>query len=246
MSRKEYLLVNSEDRDTLSVSSSDFIIDLGKVYSGVKKIRLLSYTIANTIYTVNSNNYRFFFVEQSGGGSVAVSLTQQNYNGSTLSTHVAAAMTALSANGYVYVGAYDSNTLKMTISTTNNFSMTFNNGASAYKILGFDKNPSATLISTTHTSNNVIRLDQSVALMETNFTNHLKTTNDSVNASFLLKLSASGSTDSVGTNNTYDYEVDDLNLSFNQIKIRLKNLENKTLPLNGSDNIFLFEIITEK
>ena len=240
---KYYLLVDSEDRSTLSYSSSDFVINLPRVYKDISKVKLLSYTITNSIYTVNNTNYRLNLIEAVGGATTVVSLTQKNYNGSTLATELKTQLDAVSANGYTYTCSYDANTLKFTISTINNFSLTFDLGASAYKILGFEKIPSSIAIATSRTSDNIIRLDQPNTLMETNLTNHLKTTNNGVNCSFLLNLPSIASTQTYSINNTYDYEIDDQEDHINQICIRLKDRENRTLNFNGGNHQFIFELI---
>jgi len=240
--QKHYLIVDSTDRSTLSNSSSDFIVELPRVYHHIVRVNLLSYTVSNSIYTIDSRNDQLKFYEDIGFSYTTISLTHGVYNGSTLATHIASVMTTNTANYYTYVGAYSSTTLKMTFTATGgDFHFDFTNSNNSHLQMGFDNN-SALASASSQVSPNVIRLDNPYCLLQSNLGNHLRSTSDSVSCSFMLQLPSSGSSETFTLNKTYDFD-NDINMNVNQIEIRLKDINNKTLNFNGSDSTFLFELI---
>jgi len=233
------VLISSRDRSSLSNSAADFHVEFNKTYDKIRTIKLLSYNIANTVYTVNSNNNRLRFVE--GSTTVLVTLTNSNYTAPELAAHIADVMTSNSTVAATYTGTYDINLFKMTFTaSTGNFYFDFNGlNKNCSQIIGFNENHIGTLASS-QISQNAIRIDVNYVLLETDFQNNIETSAQGVKASWVLELPASGTSQTFNVNNTYDHQVD-VNMTIRSMSIRLKNNKNYTIDMNGSDSYFLFE-----
>lgn len=239
--------VNSKDRTTSSVSSSDFTVKLSRSYNNIRSIELLGYNMSNTIYTINSSNNKLHFVEYSipDYTDVTITIPQKNYSASQLATELTTLMTSNSTIGMSYNVSYDNQTLKYTFTGTpvslgETFYFDFNNVSNNCAIeLGFPENYTGTS-GTTITSPNIIRLDKTFILMETDILNDIQGgSNGSGTCSFMLQLPPNGTTQ------FYYTEVIEHQLmgiyNINQIKIKLKDFKNKVVDMNGSDNIFILQ-----
>lgn len=240
MKHKE--VINSKDRIT-GGTSSNFTVKLGKAYSNVKSIELIGYHVANTIYTINTNNQNLRYIENTGANTINVVIPNKNYSASQLATELSTLMTANTANSITYTVTYDQQTMKFTFTaSTNNFYLHFDGvNNNCHLELGFDSSYIGSSSSTV-SSVNIIRLDKRFLLMETDLLNDLNTgPNGKGQCSFILQLP------DAGTSQFYSMEVLKHELKhgrnqFDRFKIALKDFDNNIIPLNGSDNVFIFEI----
>lgn len=131
------LRINSNQRTNLSDPSHDFVYQSSDVFSG--SYELMACHIPNTFYNVNNNNNKIYFYED--GTEKVATLTNGNYDSSTLLTEIETVMDIASGGHNTYTVTYSSLTAKYTFSAGNAFHFTFgsNQTASAYKLLGFDR-----------------------------------------------------------------------------------------------------------
>lgn len=239
--------VNSRDRTTSSASSSDFTVRLSKSYNNIRSVELLGYTIANAIYTINSSNNQLRWVEYDIPDYTTrlVSIPSKNYSASQLATEITTLMTTNSFTGLVYNVSYDSQTMKYTITATGSVGLTFYldfNGLSnsCASELGFSDTYVGTS-GTTITSQNIIRLDKTFILMETDILNDIQGgPNGQGTCSFMLQLPANGTTETFYTE-VIEHQLEGI-YSMSQMKIRLKDFKNRVVDMNGSDHIFIFQL----
>lgn len=128
------LLIKSRDRT--SGTSSNFLI-ASSTYN-VEGEYLLKYALVpNGFYNVNSQNSTFQFDE--GAGLITVSLTQGNYDVTTLSTLVANALTTASGAGRTYSASIGAASNRITISNdlSGDTSLDFSLQPRAANLLGF-------------------------------------------------------------------------------------------------------------
>ena len=114
-----------------SYSSSDWPkFYLGKPLNNVAAIKVIEAQIPFTFYIFNSNNNTFVLNEWTSGGTVnsgsrTVTITPGNYNYITIIAALNTALNTASANGYTYTANYNPNTLKLSVSNSNNVSGNF-------------------------------------------------------------------------------------------------------------------------
>lgn len=142
---KFYITVNSKDRESKSLGSHDYYINLTNLVSndydaGRESWWPVSITLPYTRYTIDSYNDKIYFSEAST--AFTATLTHGVYNSTTLASEVTAAMNATAATN-VYTCATSSLTHKFTISQTNDaifaFTWASNTTNSAARTLGFDE-----------------------------------------------------------------------------------------------------------
>lgn len=91
----------------------------------ISYMKVIEAEIPVSYYTITSSNNTFTMTD-GGGGSATVTLTPGNYNSSTLSTTLAAALTAASPTGKTYTVTFSSTTQKFTITVSSTtFTLTF-------------------------------------------------------------------------------------------------------------------------
>jgi hypothetical protein len=150
------LYINSSERN--SGSSEDFQIDADPALFNIppKYVKATRVCIPYTWYNVNSNNNKFFLLED-GQPNIQIVITPGNYTFSGFATVVQTAMNAATLAGALYSVTPDSINTKYTITSTMNFRLDFNSPDSMYSILGFPNNyVSSTVLSIT--SLNVVNL----------------------------------------------------------------------------------------
>ena len=240
----DYILINSKNRTALSLSSSDFYIELPKLYQNVSRVKLLSSLISNTIYNVSNNNNKLKYIELNGSPTtITVTLTNGIYTATQLSNHLSAIMTSNSANAISYAVTYNSQTMKFTfvasiLSFKFDFSSLSNN--CGYEI-GFTETYIGSSFSSSVVPPNVIRIVNLCVLIETEILNTIQTSNPMVNCTWMVELPQVGSFSGSYSNTTYDYCVE-ADTNIRTLHFRLKNGNNQILDFNGSDNMFLLEI----
>lgn len=151
-SLRRYLFIDSTER-TFG-TSGNFRISLKDAISDLADIRLESACIPYSFYNVNTNT-SLTFQEEPSPGTFTVPLTiyfpPGNYTPTSLATAVASTMTSNSASGFTYTCAYNTSTLKYTISSTGKFAIFWttnyiDSGETSYLwyYLGFNNSSSTT------------------------------------------------------------------------------------------------------
>ncbi len=243
MDQVETIFINSRDRSPLSVSSSDFEIDLPKLFINVKSIDFVGAIIGNTIYTINNNNNKLRYIESIGLVPTTVTLTNGVYTANQLASHLSVVLTANSANLSSYTVTYDAQTFKFTFSSSLvsfMFSFTGLVNNCSYE-LGFVED-SNTSTASSITAPYVAKIVDTFILVETDFHNNVQTSNHSVNCSWVLELPPSGTYTGVSLVNSFQVIPPMPMPSFRKIKIRLKNCKNKTVDFNGGDFVLMFDV----
>lgn len=140
MTQSSLLFLNTKDAiDPTTPHDATFVlVDILPSRLSQYKLSIATVEIPNLVYPINDNTDQVYFAEN-GGGTITISLTQQNYTGSQLATELATQMTASTGIAEVYTGTYDAQTKKITIVPTNPLnSITWIDGAnSADEVTGF-------------------------------------------------------------------------------------------------------------
>jgi hypothetical protein len=233
---KEYY-VSSKNRT--SGTSTSFVISIPEI-QGYNKVRVKSVQIPLTYYIINSTNNKLDFTE-SGQSQTAATITPGNYTISSLTAAIKTAIEAVSPTASSYTVAYDSSTMKITMSSATSFALPFATGTNAATsiclILGFAASDIAT--STSHTATNVHNLFGPLALvlkttLITGYDNSPKTS-DSADTGVLCIIPIS-----VDIGSVLNYDADEENY------VRMSNKTitptfsitfpgNVSLDLNGSN-----------
>lgn len=156
--RKRYY-ISSRDRDANSLSTTNFKvyltvpIDRKFTQGSVRKV-----TIPYTIYTINSNNNKLYWVD-SDATVITTTITNGNYDQNTLAAAIAAQMNIDKHSANTYTCTVNSTTAKITITNnTSNFQLTTTNTTSAiWDTIGFTTSSDKTG-STSYTGTNVYNL----------------------------------------------------------------------------------------
>lgn len=182
------ICISSAERAAGSTSSSDFTLQTVTPLKGIYKLLEAYFPI--TFNNVNSTNNTIYFNENSTNKTCTIPAGA--YTISTIAAAIASAMTTASSGYATYTCAVASNTNLLTLTSTQNFSLTFgtNTANSMAGILGFPN--TNTSPSTSATGTNMV-----------NFTG----TQPSFNVTILGSGEGSGSMISVGSGNSYTFKI---------------------------------------
>lgn len=112
--------IDSKSRNT--GSASNFRLRLNDVIENIRSIKLLSASIPNAQYIVDSTNNTFTLVEFKSSSPTglsalaAITFPVGNYTPATFATQLATLLTANSPQGWTYTVTFDTTTYKLTIS----------------------------------------------------------------------------------------------------------------------------------
>ena len=112
--------------------ASNFMIQVPEAMEGKYKVKYI--TIPNTIYNVNTSNNALNWT--AGGPYYDAVLPVGNYDGATLATAVAAALTAGDLTARTYTATFDAITSKLTITNSTADDMIWAAGQSANTVIG--------------------------------------------------------------------------------------------------------------
>jgi hypothetical protein len=158
MNNSKLYLIRSRDR-AANTSSHTFGINLAgdPVEKGIYHLQFAN--IQNTSYTIRSGiNDVIYFNENATNKTATV--TQGYYTSSSIVTAIKSAMDTASGGFATYTVTFSASTQKITIASTQNFSLTFgtNTNSSIARLIGF--NAANTSAATSAISNNVINLSE--------------------------------------------------------------------------------------
>lgn len=237
------ILIRSKDRTDNSTSSSNFIVKLDEKIPE-STWRLKSVMMVNSCYNLNSNNNVIYFNENATDKTATV--TAGFYDTSSLPTAVKSALDTASGGFATFTVTYSSTTGKLTIASTQNFSLLYgtNSTAGSRFILGYDAED--TTAGTSAVADNVLDLSYPKGINITIDDNHqFKVAGKGQMGSFYLPI----------TTNALDVEVfqkseDDnstlihftRNLKF--VKVVLSDSDGNLVDLNGTNWEMMLEKLT--
>ena len=146
-----YLYLNSKDAVNSNSSTGDYSWNLNWTGNSIANYKLYidEVAIPNCEYAVNSHYNTIVFNE--GAGDITATLTQQNYTGTQLATELKTQLD--SAGGDTYTVVYDTQTFKLTITSTGTFQIT---AGTAFHVCGFRVMSS---LAASYVSEDIVRLD---------------------------------------------------------------------------------------
>ena len=151
--------ISSSNRTSSSASSTNFtIIPTNQIEPLMKKLLVRRVTIPYTVYTINSNNNKLYWVDSDSSAKTST-ITSGNYDENTLAAAIASQMNIDKTSVDIYTCTVNSTTAKFTITNnTNNFQLTTTSTSSAiWKVLGYTTSSNKTG-STSYTGTNVYNL----------------------------------------------------------------------------------------
>lgn len=149
----QILVVNSSEADTITESSIRFKLDHPLI--GVKRIRLLYFSIMHTFYNITSRNNTLTF-EDPVGNPIQLTLTPGSYSINLLLDAIKTQMDALGTQPSGYTITFDPISHLVTFSATNDFRLLFGTDSALADLLGFD--PVDTPVGTSFTAQRVYNL----------------------------------------------------------------------------------------
>lgn len=250
MSLNRFVHINSFDR--LNGNSNNCIIQLDKPIDFTKRnkrMKLVNFVIPNTIYNITTNNYNIPFFEDST--SKNTQLTPGYYTASTLATHISTQMTSTSSGYATFTASYSSTTMKITISSTQNFGLEFESGTNAstslWRELGYTQTDTSTG-TTSHVASNCINLAIPYTIyiqVDILGSNNIVESNGN-ESTFIVPITNGNSTLINYREKDNFLQEAQLNTGINlinKIRIRLEDRNRNLIEINNSDWEMLLEIL---
>lgn len=155
---KRYYFSSSDRSNQNDTTTSFTILPTNQIEPYMKAIIVRKVTIPYTVYTVNNNNNKLYWVD-SDASAKTTTLTNGNYNQNDLATLMTTAMNADKSSANTYTVTVSSVTAKFTITNnTSNFQLTCTNNSSAiWKTIGFSTTSNRTG-STAYTGDRILNL----------------------------------------------------------------------------------------
>src|SRR6185437_9605014 len=226
-----YLNINSEDRTSISNSSTNFEVVLSKTIQDVCCCELSSITMPNTIYKIiTGTNDEIHWTH---GSSFSFTILPGAYSINNLISTIQTGMNLADSNGYTW--SYDSTTFKLTISGITPFTLNFSNSKNHYRELGFTNTD--TSINTIVTSPNVIDLYNSfsiyILVSELGVSGYTSSNNQ---WTFRIPMTTnSGGIITFDSQSFYPQVVSFPRQTFNKLNVRLIDSDSNPIDLNGSE-----------
>jgi hypothetical protein len=234
MATMRHLLIQSADRT--GGTPSDFFIKPPLPIENLKGTTLLSASIPNTLYNITSANNTIYW---NRGGALSTTITPGAYTDETISTALAAAMD--DADGVqTYTVSYDSTTMKMTIECpAAAFTLTCTSTTNAiWDVLGFDTDAN-TGSATSHTADNVLRLDFPAYLLITvnEFLHQGTVSSAGIRTNFAISMSnVSQYVEVFNANETFDNSIRYTSSEYlDSLHITLRKPDGGEVDLNGAE-----------
>lgn len=229
----KYIIIDS--RDKIKGNSNDFTVTLNPAFNNVKKVELLSLSLPQTIYNINSTNNVIYFNET--GPLLSTTITPGNYSASILASTIASTLTTASPNLYTYTSSISNLTYKMTITSTGNFSLLF--GSNILNSIGpFIGYTIDTISALSQISNGIILLYQPsyyiIDILELPVST--KSSNVKDFGTFVINTRTnSGDIEIFEVLNRYHIIESYDNQNIYQLNIKLKTYNNVLVDLNGAE-----------
>ena len=242
MSQNKLYLIRSRDRQ-LNYPSHNFAINLSGDTIDVGNYHLQFANVQNTSYTVRTNvNDTIYFNENSTNKSATI--TPGYYTSSTIAAAIKSAMDTASSAFATFTVTFSSATQKLTIASTQNFSLTFGTytARSIARLLGF--NAADTTAATSAIGNNVINFGEplSFAIRIREAADYNVSCINGSYASFVIPMDV-GYGEYKYYRSNYDFpQYCRFTTRCTRLNIEIRDFEGNILDLNGSD----FELCLRK
>lgn len=239
--RPFYLIVDTRHRVGGTTSHPVFSISPYALVN-VKRMRLKSFTMANTISNVVNRNNKFIWTR--GGTTYTIDIPNGQYTLSELVTYIEDEMN-IEDSGNDYAFTYDTKTFRVTIKGNNAFKIDFERMVTCHKLLGFADY--GTLVVDEHVADNPpdISHPTSVFLQINEANSQMYSTGPIPNAWTLCipLLSSNGEYSLHAENATYPstFELGSPT-NFNGLTMRLFDIYAREIELNGGHWSALFEV----
>lgn len=239
------VLINSVNRDS-SENSNSFIFPIGFPLYNIRKVKLLSVIIPNTIYNVhNSTSQNLNYIQwQSGSNTYSYTIPSGNYTMTTLLSQLQSGMNGVQSNGWSWT--YNSTTMLVSVSGTSAFTIQI----CPQRILGFASSQLNITQATSLTAQNSPNLYSPVNLFlsikelgDANITS-------SFNYTFWVPLNVvPGDVQLLSVSNGLPEQVIEFKANplyaLQQLTIKLYDDNHNLINLNNTDWMFLLEVGSE-
>jgi len=225
-----HIVINSKDR--LFGNSSSFEVQFAQSLVNVKSLKLLSASIPNSSYNINSTNNIIYV----NGNPVGIPIG--SYNTSNLPSTIQTALNGAGL-GIIFTVTYSDTTLKLTISGSVAFSITA--GANSINdLIGFL--PAGPLLSITGTDILDLSGEQYYYLIIDVFNNNIKSSNIKDYGAYVIPSSVSSGGISQFRMNTDYPAIETTTSNINKMNIAIKTYNGRYVDFNGADIVLIFEI----
>ena len=224
------IVITSKDR--MFGTSSNFEIQFVQSLINVHHMKLLSASIPNSGYNINSTNNIIYV----NGNPVVIPIG--SYNTSNLPSTIQTALNGAGL-GIVFTVTYSDITLKLTISGSVAFSIT--TGANTINdLIGFL--PAGPLLSITGTNILDLSGDQYYYLIIDVFNNDIKSSNIRDYGAYVIPSNVSSGGISQFRMNTDYPAIETTTSNINKMNIAIKTYNGRYVDFNGADIVLIFEI----
>ena len=233
------LLISSANKNY--GTSTNYYITLDEPLYNIQSVKLLHTRIPVSWYNITSANNIILFNE--GSGNLIATLTKGNYNITELIIEIKNKMDLIGVNTYTV--SYDKITMKLTISSTGSYILSFASSISTiWNMLGY--NNVNTISNISHTSDNIIDLISvkyiQIVIPEIGIIGRSTNTNNEY--TFLVPVNEDkASIIQFNENNTFNqiqYNIHNKK-DIQNLHIIIKDQDNNILDLNNSDTYLLIE-----
>lgn len=119
MSKNSYIFLNSQDGVGTNYDIN-FNLNISPVQNNIQNIALVNCSFNNAVYPINNFNRTFVIVEQ-GPTTLTMTIPTNTYTGTEMATQLQTLLNAATVAPYVYTVSYNSQSKKLTISSTGTF-----------------------------------------------------------------------------------------------------------------------------
>lgn len=131
MSKNSYIFLNTDNGIGLNYDSN-FNLNLSKSDFMANSISLMNVCFNNSVYPFSSFNNTLTILE--AANTLNLTITPNNYTGNEMAAHLQTLLNAATLAAFVYTVSYNTQSKKLTISSTGTFTIT---GGSSLNELGF-------------------------------------------------------------------------------------------------------------
>jgi hypothetical protein len=229
------LLIDSRDRESDSVSSTNYMVKFNREFKHVERVRLNWVSIPLTSYLINSGNNVITFFENSTVKTAT--LTSKNYTATQLASEIKSKLDTASGGHNTYTVTYDDQTFKITFSAGNAFELRWSVAGSPAKICGFELTDTASGTSVTSTNAVYLNRPNLYNLIIRPFSKMIYTTNDqALDSSFILELeNQRGSTEVLKPFFPREYLSLSNPKTVDYLHIKLQDQYGDSVDLNGAE-----------
>lgn len=239
MKQTSLFLIHSKDRVT--GTSSNYSLQLPQAIKNVKAIELLSVSIPATIYNIDSENNKFYYIDN--GVDKVVTIPSASYSSTTIILTLQSLMAAFGTNTYTVT--YNTSTYKIQITSNANFSLRFGSFRtnSISSVLGFADVD--TVLSLTVMATNALDLAEPdyYIIDVKEFFQMARTTKNDTGTFIIPCVNLTDGTSEIFNKNTgYNYCEIYQDCNITTLNVTIKTHNNKIVNLNGSNWFMILKL----